>query len=188
MRRLAQISCLVVTVLGRNLFSVNEASRNSIFCMSNPRLDATNFTVPLQELGLDLYYFSLDITDGATRRGWQCRLRLRNSTNLWHRRPEHLDRKSLGLRKRLDSNGVSFDGPVPDCGVCGVGKNHQLAHPKRTDHKIKRPIHLIFAHSVVFLTPEALRDYKYVAQISDEFTKWTETYLLKSKHDALSLF
>ena len=38
------------------------------------------------------------------------------------------------------------------------------------------------------ITPEALGGYKYVSKISDEYTKWTEIYLLKSKHDALIAF
>ena len=38
------------------------------------------------------------------------------------------------------------------------------------------------------LTPEALGDYKFITNISDEHTKWAETYLLKSKHDALTSF
>ena len=37
-------------------------------------------------------------------------------------------------------------------------------------------------------TPEALGVYKYITKISDEYIKWTEPYLLKSKHDALSSF
>ena len=39
-----------------------------------------------------------------------------------------------------------------------------------------------------FLTPEALRGYKYITKISDELTKWTETYLLNSKRNALTSF
>ena len=38
------------------------------------------------------------------------------------------------------------------------------------------------------LTPEALGGYEYITNISEEYTKWTESYLLKPKHDALSSF
>ena len=38
------------------------------------------------------------------------------------------------------------------------------------------------------LTPEALGGYKYVSKISDEHTRWTEIYLLKSKDGALHAF
>ncbi|CAM9730603.1 unnamed protein product, partial [Ascophyllum nodosum] len=37
-------------------------------------------------------------------------------------------------------------------------------------------------------TPEVLGGYKYVSKISDENTRWTEIYLLKSKDDALHVF
>ena len=49
-QRLIQISALIVPGLGRNLFSVKQASRNgvvSIFDKYNPRLEANNFTLPL---------------------------------------------------------------------------------------------------------------------------------------------
>ena len=88
----------------------------------------------------------------------------------------------------MDNNGVSFDGTVPDCDVCALGKSHQLAHPKTADHKVKHPFQLVFADLMGPITPEALGGYKYVSKISDEHTKWTETYLLKSKDDALSTF
>ena len=77
---------------------------------------------------------------------------------------------------------------MPDCDVCAVGKSHQLAPPKTADHKVKLPFQLVFADLMGPLTLEALGVYKYISKISDEYTKWTEPYLLKSKHDALSSF
>ena len=121
----------------------------------------------------------------ATGRSWQCRLR---QTPTWHRRLGHLNPKSLSLLKNLDNNGLSCDGRVPDCDVCAVGNSHQLAHPKTADHKVKLPFQLVFADLMGPLTPEALGGYMYITKISDEYTKWTEPYLLKSKHDALSSF
>ena len=59
-QRLIQISVLIVPGLGRNLSSVKQASRNgvvSIFDKYNPRLEANNFTLLLQELENDLYFF-----------------------------------------------------------------------------------------------------------------------------------
>ena len=96
------------------------------------------------------------------------------NVNLWHRRLGHLNRKSLNLLKNLENNGVSFDGPVPDCDVCAVGKSHQPTHPKTTNHKIRLPFQLVFADLMGPLTPEALGGYKYITIISDEYTKWTE--------------
>ena len=72
-RRLFRLSCLIVPGLGRNLFSVKQAARYdvmSIFDMTNPRLGTHNHTFPLQDLGHDLYYFSLDLLAVATGRSW----------------------------------------------------------------------------------------------------------------------
>ena len=77
---------------------------------------------------------------------------------------------------------------MPDCDVCAVGKSHQLAHRKTADHKVNLPFQLVFADLMGPLIPEALGGYEYITKISDEYTKWTETYLLNSKHDALSSF
>ena len=63
--------------------------------------------------------------------------------------------------------------------------SHQLAHPKTADHNVKLPFQLVFVDLMGPLTSEALGGYKYITKISDEYTKWTEPNLLKSKHDAL---
>ena len=53
-RRLIQLSCLIVPGLGRNLFSVKQAARNgvvSILDMTNRKLGTHKHTFPLQDLG-----------------------------------------------------------------------------------------------------------------------------------------
>ena len=67
-RRLIQLSCLIVPGLGRSLFFVKQAARSgvfSIFDMTNPRLKTHSHTFPLQEVGHDLYYFSPDLAGGG---------------------------------------------------------------------------------------------------------------------------
>ena len=105
---------------------------------------------------------------------------------LWHQRLGHLNLKSLDLLRRQDDSGVRFDGTVPDCDVCVVGKSHQLAHSKTADHKVKLPFQLVFTDLMGPITPPALGDYRYVSKISDEYTKWTEIHLLKFKRYALN--
>ncbi|CAN0542222.1 unnamed protein product, partial [Scytosiphon promiscuus] len=63
------------------------------------------------------------------------------------------------------------------------GNSHQLAHPKSTNHKVKLPFQLVFAGLMEALSPEALGGYKHITNISEEYTKWKETYLLTFKHD-----
>ena len=60
---------------------------------------------------------------------------------------------------------MNFNGPVPDCDVCTVGKSQQLAHPKIADHKVKLPFHLVFADLMGPLTPDTVGGYKYITKI-----------------------
>ena len=187
--RLIQISVLIVPGLGRNLFSVKQASRNgviSIFDKYNPRLEANNFTLPLQKLENDLYFFSLDLVSGSSAP--ELATQAAATATLWHRRMGHLNRKSLDLLKKVNNNGVSFDGTVPDCGVCAVGESRQRAHPKTANQHLQHLFQLVFKYLLGQFTPEALGGYKYVSKISDEHTRWTEIYLLKSKDGALHAF
>ena len=101
-QRLIQISMLIVPGLGRNLFSVKQASRNgvvSIVDKYNPRLEANNFTLPLQELENDLYFSSLDLVSGSSAS--ELAMQAAATATLWHRRMGHLNRESLDLLKKL---------------------------------------------------------------------------------------
>ena len=89
--------------LGRNLFSVKQAARNgvvSIFDMTNPKLETHANTFPLQELGHDLYYLSLNLAGGGI--GPELAMQAEANGNLWHRRLGHLNRKSLSLLENLE--------------------------------------------------------------------------------------
>lgn len=133
----------------------------------------------LQELGSNSYSFSLDPTDGSGAP--ELPMNAAADATFWHRRLGHLSRKSVDLLQKRDHSGVNFDWTVPNCDVCAMGKSHQLAHPKTVDHNIKHPFQLVFIDLMVPITPEALGCFKYISKISDERTKWTETYPLKSK-------
>ena len=188
-QRLIQISVLIVPGLGRNLFSVKQASRNgavSIFDKYKPKMEANNFTLRLQELENDLYFFSLDLVSGSS--GPELAMQAAATATLWHRRMGQLNRKSRDLLKKVNNNGVSIYETVPDCDVCAVGKSRQRAHPKTADQHVQHSFQLVFTDIMGQFTPEALGGYKYVSKISDEHTRWTEIYLLKSKDGALHAF
>ena len=68
------------------------------------------------------------------------------------------------------------------------GKAVQRAHPKTADQHVQHPFQLVFTDLMGQFTHEALGGYKYVSKISDEHTRWTEIYLLKSKGGALHAF
>ena len=149
-------------------------------------MEANNFTLSLQELDNDLYFFSLDLVSGSSAP--ELAMQAAATAPHWHRRMGHLNRKSLDLLKKVNNNGVSFDGTVPDCDVCAVGQSRQRAHSKTADQHVQHPFQLVFTDIMGQFTPEALGGYKYVSKISDEHIRWTEIDLVKSKDGALHAF
>ena len=104
--------------------------------MNNPILETNNFTVPLQGLESDLYFFSLKLNSGNDASALA--MQAADAATLWHRRMGHLNSNSLNLLKIVGSNGVEFGGPVSDCDICAIGKTHQLVHPKPVNNKVER--------------------------------------------------
>ena len=77
---------MIVPGLGRNLFYVKQTASNgvvSVFDMTDLRLERHNHTFPLQELGHDLYSFSLDLAGGGN--GPELAMQAAAKANLWHR-------------------------------------------------------------------------------------------------------
>ena len=112
-----------------------------------------------------------------------------SNAQLWRRRLCHLNRRSLELVQRHDGNGITFDGTIADCDVCTVGKGQQLAHPKNAQHAgITQPFQLCYSDLMGPFTPEAYGGFKYVSNMTDQFTRWTAVYLLENKSRAFNSF
>lgn len=73
-----------------------------------------------------------------------------------------------------------------DYEVCAVRTRNQLVHPKTAIYKVKRPFLLVFVDLIGPIMREVRRGYKYASNILDEYTIWTEMFLLESKNDALN--
>ena len=121
-------------------------------------MEANRFTLPLQDLGCTIYSFSLAFTDKSGAP--ELAIQATANITLWGHQLGHLNRKSLDVVKMMDNDEASFKSTIPDCDVSAVGP----------------------------ITSEVLGDYKYVGNISDEQTKWTEIHMLTPKGDALSSF
>lgn len=75
-----------------------------------------------------------------------------------------------------------------DCDVCKVEKIHQLVHSKTANHKVMHLFQLVVTNQIALMIPEVFGGSKKASKISDQHAKWTKTYLLKSKSDAVSAF
>ena len=125
----------------------------SIFDRENPRLEAFGVTLPLRGEQDDLYSSVLDLSAdayGAT----ELAVNAVPNAQLWSRRLGHLNRRSLELMQRHDGNGITLDGTIADCDACAVGKDQQLAHPKKARHAgITRPLQLCYGNLMGPFTP-----------------------------------
>ena len=156
----------------------------TIFDYENPRLEGFNVTVPLRIESSDLYSFVLDLS--ADRYGTkELAMNAVANAQVWHRRLGHLHTQSPDILRKRDGTGIAFEGAVPDCDVCALGKAQQLAHPKTVNHKVSQPFQLCCGDLMEPFTPVTIGGYKYVSKITDEYTKWTAVYLLTNKNQAL---
>ena len=188
-QHLARVAILIVPGTGRNLFSVKSTTKKgvvSIFDFENVRLELSDITVPLRAEDDDLYSLAFDLS--ADNYGdKELAVNAMTNAQLWHRRLEHLNKRSSKLMQRRDGNGVTFDDSIDHSDVCAVGKNHQLAHPKKAKHAdITAPFQLDYGDLMSPFKPVAREGYEYVSKITDQFTKWTAVYLLGTKDQALT--
>ena len=120
-------------MVGHNLFSVKTATRNGIVSISdreNSRLETFGVSLPLRGKQDDLCSFVLDLSVDAYGA-------IELAMNACLQRPAlgtaagPPQQKELGTRAAARRKGITFDGTIADCDVCTVGKDQQLAHPKK---------------------------------------------------------
>ena len=46
------------------------------------------------------------------------------SADLWHRRMGHINRRSMGVLRKLPGNSIEYTGDIQACDVCAVGKSN----------------------------------------------------------------
>ena len=110
-----------------------------------------------------------------------------SNAQIWHRRFDHLNKRSLDLLYK--GNGINFDGTIVDCDVCAVGKCHQLVHLEKAQYAdIIRPFQLCYGNLMGPFTPKAYGSFQDVSRITDQFTKCIAVYLLANKSLAFDPF
>ncbi|CAN0421397.1 unnamed protein product, partial [Scytosiphon promiscuus] len=180
------LSVYIVPGLGRNLMSVKASANKgvvTIFENERSRLQVAESVLPLTPpVSEDLYSFELKFSDGSDNNGVAFRA---ESANLWHRRVGHVNARYLDVLRRIGGNGVEFTGDLQSCDVCAIGKSSQQPHPKVARNDIRHPFQLVTIDLLGEIRPPALGNFKYISKIVDQFSKWSEVYLLKTKADAV---
>ena len=173
-QHLARIAILIMPGVGCNIFSVKPATKKGVVSISdcdNPRLELSGITVQLRAEDDDLYSLVFDLS-ADIHGGKELAMNAMTNVQLWYRWRGHLNKRSLELMQRRDSNGVTFDGSIDHCDVCTVGKRHQLVHLKKAKHAdIMAPFGLVYGDLMGPFKATARGRYEYVSKITDRFTK-----------------
>ena len=158
--------------------------------MSFPFLTSTTsgwsyLVIPLRAEADDLYSLVFDLS-ADSHEGKELAMNAMTNAQLWYRRLEHLNKRSLELMQRRDGDGVAFDGLINHCDVCTVGKSHQLAHPKKAKNAdITALFQLVYGDLMCPFKRTARGGYEYMRKIADQLTKWTAVCLLCINDQAL---
>ena len=131
-RQSVGLSIVVVSGLGKKLFSIPEATSEgvvTVFALDGSRIETNGFSLPLQQVAgtRDPFLFNLEesVPNVASP--------AKADADTWHRLMGHISSKRLELLNKTDDNGVSFKGGVSPYDVCAIGKSTHQA-PRRRQH------------------------------------------------------
>ena len=195
------LRALVVPGLGRSIFPPTPKLKNGVrfvLEIGNPHLTIGGIIIPLKQDPRDQGMCSLDImfqrnpqdellgkSEGVSHDdlpGVVCAATA--DADIWHRRLEHMNPRSMELLRRKEGNGVEYTGTVSDCDICALSKSRQPAHPKNSTRTTTRPMQLIYTDLMGPFTSPAKGGYRYVSKFTDDYSRMKEVYLLRNKSDA----
>ena len=114
------------------------------------------------------------------------------SPEIWHCRFGHLNYTYIDqLVKRKMVNGMLFDedsGTVKECEACVRGKMKKETFSKQSEHRAIRPYELIHSDLCGPMQVESKGGSKYILTFTDDHTRYTTAYFIKSKSETLSKF
>lgn len=108
----------------------------------------------------------------------------------WHRRLGHLnygDLKTLINQGYIREPNVDTKGPVPSCETCIAGKFTCLPFPQRTETATK-PLQIVHTDLCGKMRTQSQRGALYLLTFTDEYTRWTDVYFLRSKDQVHEVF
>ena len=181
-RQSVGLAIVVVSRLGKNLFSVPESTSEritTVFELNDSRIETSGDNLPLQQVAgtRDLFSFNVEVDAPNVA------LPAKADVDTWHRRVGHINSKCLGFLNTTNDNDVSIKRRLSPCDVCAIGKSTQQAHSKTAALNIEQPFELIYTDRLRSITPTA-RGLRYASKFTDEKIRWKENLLLKSKADA----
>ena len=124
MKQPVKIPIVVVPGLGRNLFSVPQATLQgaiTTLAADTSRIETDSFVLSLKQVAGTHDLYSVDVGLDAPKLALQ-EANI-NTADSWHCRMLHINAKILDLLNKTNSNRMHFVGSVSDCDVCAIVKN-----------------------------------------------------------------
>ena len=131
-------------------------------------MEVDDIVLPMNLLGADertgKLLCSIKVELGVVTGGFALRA---ESADLWHRRMEHINRRSMDVVWTLPANGIEYTGDTQACDVCAVGKSSQQAHPKQATYDVQDAFQLVTVDLMGPINPPALGGYLYATKFAD---------------------
>lgn len=110
--------------------------------------------------------------------------------DVWHRRLGHLSQASMEMLKNGLADGISFndDEQVQHCIPCIKGKQARKAFPKGKARRAQDKLELIHSDVCGPMSVNSWGGKRYLLTFTDDFSRKSFSYLLKSKAETMSAF
>ena len=74
----------------------------------------------------------------------------------------HIIREGMDVLRRMPGSGFDYNGDIPACDVCAVGKSKQQVHPKQATYDVQHVFQLVTVYLMGPIKPAALGSYSCV--------------------------
>ena len=109
---------------------------------------------------------------------------------LWHLRLGHLNYTYMNqLMKKEMVDGLNYDVDTQsqkECEACVLGKMQKKPFPKQSQHRATRPYEIVHSDVCGPMQVESKGGSKYMLTFTDDFSRYTTAYFIKSKSEVLS--
>ena len=148
---------------GNGLYQLGVSSRKPSFMEANSvetTTDEANSSVPVEEI------------------------------KLWHKRYGHLHYKGLShLAKKGRVKGLpNLESIKEICPECLAGRQHRAPFPRKSESRAKVPLELVHSDLVGPLPVKSLNGSRYICVFTDDYSRKSWTYFLKTKGEAYEKF
>ena len=114
------------------------------------------------------------------------------SPTLWHLRLGHLNYTYMNrLMKKEMVDGLNYDIDThshKECKACILGKMQKKPIPKQSQHRASKPYEIVHSDVCGPMQVESKGGSKYMLTFTDDFSRYTTAYFIKSKSEVLSKF